>query len=55
MRTDRNDDTLAHTDATVGCLYVLIHLSRGDAAMGGEHLTRPVRNREAPVTEPYVA
>jgi hypothetical protein len=39
----------------VVCLYVLIHLPAGMLSCVAERVTQPVRNREARVTEPYVA
>jgi hypothetical protein len=36
-------------------LSVLIHLPSGDAVVRGERVIKPIRNREARVTEPDVA
>jgi hypothetical protein len=38
-----------------GCLYALIHLPARMLSCVAERVTKPIRNREARVTEPHVA
>ena len=50
----RPDVGPASFDAVV-CFYVLVHLAAGMPSCAANQVTKPIRNREARVTEPHIA